>query len=233
MRVGQSSTLRQRTSPLGATSLNEVAVFPVPGAAEVAVSAVTIGAQISWLSAVGNLVDGAAAAHLSAALRCQREIGCRFVWLDLSQVPMLDRASFEVLVEAHSRFQAAGGMLVLTGVGPRIARLLEITGQRETLFTVVAEPAPHQRPAGRDALGGEETRDESADRQMATASLTVQRRRTIDRAVGVVMGRTHCGIVEATEQLLVVGRATSRDVYEVAQSILDETTKARVERRAW
>lgn len=37
----------------------------------------------------------------------------------LSQVPIIDRSSFDVLVEAHHCFRAKGGTLVLTGVSPR------------------------------------------------------------------------------------------------------------------
>ena len=49
---------------------------------------------------------------------------------------MLDCAGLDVLVEAHNQFLAAGGALIMTGVGGRIARLLEITALDRTLFTV-------------------------------------------------------------------------------------------------
>lgn len=111
------------------------------------VSAVTVGLQISWLSAAGKLVDDAAAADLADALAEQRAVGRRFVWLDLSRVSVLDRVSFDVLVEAHHRFLAAGGALVLTGVSPRIARLLESAGQGETLFATATQSARRALPA--------------------------------------------------------------------------------------
>lgn len=176
-----------------------------------AVSAVTVGPQISWLSAAGKLVGEAAAADLSDALDRQWAIGCRFVWLDLSRVSLLDRASFDVLTEAHERFLTVGGTLVLTGVGRRIARLLELTGHDETFFTTATQSDPHPDPP----------------RLHATNGRSVHEQTTIDRAVGVVMGRTRCGVEEAVEQLLVLGQATNRTLREVAQSILDESTRTR------
>lgn len=158
------------------------------------------GAGSSRVSGFGKLVGAAAATHLATVLQQQRASGCRFVRLDLCEVSILDHAGFDVLVDAHHRFLAAGGTLVLTGVGPRIARLLELTGLDRTLFTVARASDP---PPGR------------AERAM------------IDRAVGVVMGRARCGVAEATEQLAILGRTTNRTLVEVAQSILDEPARVR------
>jgi phage/plasmid primase-like uncharacterized protein len=49
----------------------------------------------------------------------------------------------------------------------------------------------------------------------------------IDQAVGVVMGRGCCSVMEATEGLRLVSRATNRTLREVAQSILDEASITR------
>lgn len=100
-----------------------------------AVSAV-VARPAAQVSATGRLVGDAAATGLSAVLEHELAIGCHFVRLDLSELSMLDRAGFDVLVDAHHQFLAAGGALVMTGVGPRIARLLQLTGLDRTLFTI-------------------------------------------------------------------------------------------------
>lgn len=107
------------------------------GCAPFTVSAVPVGPQDGRLVAAGRMVGEAAAARLAAALDQYLAAGRRYTCLDLSRVPMLDQAGFDVLVEGHHRFLAAGGTLVLTGVGPRIARLLELTGLDRTLFAIV------------------------------------------------------------------------------------------------
>jgi anti-sigma B factor antagonist len=174
---------------------------PIPAQdATFTVAAFAAGAGSSRVSAFGKLAGAAATTHLATVLQQQRASGCRFVRLDLSEVSMLDHAGFDVLVDAHHRFLAAGGTLVLTGVGGRIARLLELTGLDRTLFTIAraGDPPPGQ-----------------ADRTV------------IDRAVGVVMGRARCGVADATAQLATLGRATNRTLGEVAQSILDEPARIR------
>jgi anti-anti-sigma factor len=194
----------------------------------VSVSAVTVGPHASWLSAAGKLVDEIAAANLAGALEWQLAIGCRFVWLDLSEVSILDRASSDVLVEAHHRFSAVGGTLILTGVNARIARLLEVAGQDRTFLAIVSEPDPHPGRTSDVERASQAQRDDLADHETAAADLTVGAQRVIDRAVGVVMGRTYCGVVKATEQLQVLSRATGRSARQVAQSILDDSGKVPV-----
>jgi anti-anti-sigma factor len=162
------------------------------------VSAVAARPAISWVSVTGKLVGDVAAARLSNVLAHQRATGCHFVRLDLSELSMLDRAGFDVLVEAHHQFLAAGGALVMTGVAPRIARLLQLTGLDRTLFTIA----------------------QASDLPPAEADPAV-----VDRAVGVVMDRARCDVTEATEQLATLARATDCTLGEVAQSILDEHTK--------
>jgi hypothetical protein len=58
------------------------------------------------------------------------------VRLDLSQVTFLDYSCLGVIVASHHRFLDQHGLLVLTGVGGAAARVLDITGLRETLFVV-------------------------------------------------------------------------------------------------
>lgn len=107
--------------------------MPAAGCAQFTVSAVVVGPEGGRLVAVGRMVGGAAAARLAAALDQQLAAGRCYARLDLTRVPMLDRAGFDALIEGHHRFLVAGGTLILTGVGPRIARLLELTGLDRTL----------------------------------------------------------------------------------------------------
>lgn len=86
-------------------------------------------------------MDVANAELLAAVLDNQLIAGRRFVRLDLTRLTFLDCAGLRVLVHAHKAFRAdPGGMLLLTGVGARIARLLEITHLDEALF-VAGQPA--------------------------------------------------------------------------------------------
>jgi anti-sigma B factor antagonist len=70
---------------------------------------------------------------LTAVLSNHFALGNRSVRLDLSRVTFLDCGGLRTLVEGHNRFRAAGGSLVLTGVQPRIARLLHLTHLDEAL----------------------------------------------------------------------------------------------------
>ncbi len=170
-----------------------------------AVSVAPVAARVCWLAAAGKLVGASAAAQLADVLEQQCAAGRRFVRLDLSEVPMLDRLGFDVLVAAHHRFLAGGGTLLLTGVSPRIRRLLELTGLDQTLFTIgrATDPPPalagQQSDRGLAAAGS----DDSAthDEQLSVRASTVAAARAvIDQAVGVVMGRARCGVAEATER---------------------------------
>ncbi len=55
--------------------------------------------------------------------------------LDLSAVTFCDCAGLGVLVQAHHRFLAVRGTLLLIDVSPRMARLLTITALDEVLLT--------------------------------------------------------------------------------------------------
>jgi anti-anti-sigma factor len=161
-----------------------------PADAMFTVSAVTTRPAMSLVSATGKLACDADATRLAAVLQHQRATGCHFIGLDLSELSMLDRAGFDVLVNAHHQFVAAGGALVMTGVSPRIARLLQLTGLDQTLITI-------EQPSDLPPIG-------------AAAK--------VERTVGVVVGHAHCAVTEATEQLAKLARADNRTPGEVAQS---------------
>jgi anti-sigma B factor antagonist len=79
--------------------------------------------------------DLANADILAEMLDAHRKAGRRFVRLDLSAVTFLDGTCLSVLVTAHRRLLAARGTLVLTGVTPRVMRLLSLAGLDAVLFT--------------------------------------------------------------------------------------------------
>lgn len=74
----------------------------------------------------------------------------RCVCLDLSRLTFIDCAGLGTLVHAHQRFETARGALTLTGVGPRVADLLRITGLDNYLLITDALGEPrldgHLRP---------------------------------------------------------------------------------------
>lgn len=111
------------------------------------VSVVAASPGSSWISATGKLAGDMAATRLATLLQHQRASGSHFVRLDLSELSMLDRAGFEVIVDAHHQFVAAGGALVMTGVGFRVARLFQLTGVDRTLFTVTGAAGSTDRSA--------------------------------------------------------------------------------------
>ena len=98
------------------------------------------------LRAVGEL-DGVGALALSAALLEQRELGRRYVRLDLSDVGFLDSTGMRVLAAEHTAFLRRRGTLLITGLTARARRLLELVGlDRELLllepFAQVSALAP-------------------------------------------------------------------------------------------
>jgi anti-anti-sigma factor len=171
------------------------------------------------MRAAGEL-DAAAAEPLARMLEEQCAAGNCFARLDLAEVDFLDPAALCVLVDSHAQFLAAGGTLVLTGVGPQIAGLLRRAGLDRMLFTIAraTDPSPVQTTRGLPSGGAPTQR---ADR----SSTTHDRQAVIDQAVGIVMGRGRCGVVEATERLRLVSRATNRTLREVAESVIDEATR--------
>ncbi|MER7667206.1 STAS domain-containing protein [Kitasatospora sp. NPDC096128] len=69
---------------------------------------------------------------LSAALRAYRE-----VVLDLSGVEFMDCSGLGALVHAQNQADRLGARLILRGAGPRVLRLLKLTGLNRRL---VVEP---------------------------------------------------------------------------------------------
>jgi anti-anti-sigma factor len=86
------------------------------------------------LRAVGDL-DMTGADVLSAALAGQRELGRRFVRLDLTDVTFLDTAGVRALAGEHVAFLRTRGTLIIAGLTARARRLLEMVGlDRELLI---------------------------------------------------------------------------------------------------
>ncbi|PTM53300.1 STAS domain-containing protein [Desmospora activa] len=57
----------------------------------------------------------------------------REIHLDLSQVDYMDSTGLGVLIGAYKSLCAKKGRLVLTGISPRLKRLLKITGLTEII----------------------------------------------------------------------------------------------------
>lgn len=110
------------------------------GSAQLVVS--TLRQDTLWvtLRASGEL-DLDTSRVLADALASQLAGGRRYVRLDLSELAFCDCAGLDVLVQAHQRFLTARGTLRLTGVGPRIMRLVKLTGLDRTLFAVFVAAA--------------------------------------------------------------------------------------------
>lgn len=85
-------------------------------------------------------LDLAARDSIVEVLGRQRDSGRAIVRLDLTDVTFMDCSCLHALVEEHQRFLAARGHLVLTGVGHRTSRLLELTGLDQILFAVPGPP---------------------------------------------------------------------------------------------
>lgn len=183
--------------------------------------------QLSWdcseprrstIRAAGEL-DLAAADQLRTVLDQQCDSGHCFARVDLSAVTFLDCACLGVLVEAHHRFLAAHGTLLLTGVGPRVDRLIELAGLDQTLFASAAPAAIGAHPADQ-AVQAVQALTDKAD----SARTNLARQAVIDQALGVLMGQEPCGPAEAEERLRRLARSTNRSREQVARSILDEAS---------
>ena len=85
------------------------------------------------LRAVGEW-DLANADILADRLDAQLKSGRRFVRLDLSAVTFLDCACLGVLVSVHRRLITMRGRLILTGVTPRVLRLLRLASLDDMLL---------------------------------------------------------------------------------------------------
>jgi anti-sigma B factor antagonist len=110
---------------------------------ELEIVAVRIGTTQSTVQIQGE-VDLATAELLATTLDNELGSGHRFVRLDLSRVQFIDCAGLRVLADAHNRFLAARGTLVLTGLSPRLARLLDITHLDQALFVADGPGQPRR-----------------------------------------------------------------------------------------
>jgi anti-anti-sigma factor len=88
------------------------------------------------ICAVGEF-DIAARDDLADVLQQQESARRRFVRLDLSRVTFLDCSCLGILVASHHRFLERHGLLVLTGIGTNLERILKITGLDDRLFSFV------------------------------------------------------------------------------------------------
>jgi anti-sigma B factor antagonist len=92
------------------------------------------GSPYSATVAASGELDLAAAEPLRRVLEQQGRAGHRHVRVDTSDVTFLDATALGVLADVHQHFLDRHGTLTLTGVGPRIQRLLRITGLDRVLF---------------------------------------------------------------------------------------------------
>jgi anti-sigma B factor antagonist len=99
------------------------------------------GGPYSVTVAARGELDLAAAGPLRQLLEQQRRAGHRHVRVDTSDVTFVDATALGVIADAHQQFIDRHGTLTLTGAGPRIQRLLRITGLDRVLF--VAGPRAH------------------------------------------------------------------------------------------
>ena len=76
--------------------------------------------------------------------------GNLFVDVDLTRVGFLDAAALRVLVLHRMTLAARGGVLGLAGVGPKLYRVLEVTGLDQSFVMRDFEPSP-DRPGQRKA----------------------------------------------------------------------------------
>jgi anti-sigma B factor antagonist len=65
---------------------------------------------------------------LRAALRRCEEAGSGRVLVDCSALGFCDSSGLNLLLEARSRAGARGAAIVLVGLGPRVARVFDLTG---------------------------------------------------------------------------------------------------------
>jgi anti-sigma B factor antagonist len=79
-------------------------------------------------------IDLSTGALLWAVLDTHVAVGRRFLRLDLSAVSFMDATAISGVARVHHEALDRRGTLVLTGVQPRIAKLLRLTGLHDVLF---------------------------------------------------------------------------------------------------
>jgi anti-anti-sigma factor len=78
--------------------------------------------------------DAANTDELKAVLDEHLAVGRRVLRIDFRGVTFMDSTAIGAIVHTHARCTDDHGSLILTGVGPRIARLFEITGLDHVLL---------------------------------------------------------------------------------------------------
>lgn len=73
---------------------------------------------------------------LEALLIALQESGVRYVRIDVSRVCAVDAAGLDALMNAHRRFLAARGTLVLMAVGPPLCQALARARLDHVLLTI-------------------------------------------------------------------------------------------------
>jgi len=87
------------------------------------------------------LVAGGFAEALERHLCQLYRSGYRCLVVDLSNVPAIDSAGIRALVRAHTTAAQMNSTLQLTGAGPEVMRVLELTNLG-TVFDISASPDP-------------------------------------------------------------------------------------------
>jgi anti-anti-sigma factor len=98
--------------------------------------------------ALSGFVDVRSVADVRAAIGRAIDALDGELRLDLSRVVAVDAVGLALLVATHRRVAAAGGRLVLDGVGPSLARLLAVTRLNRVLdVRRTAPPTTAEEPA--------------------------------------------------------------------------------------
>lgn len=90
--------------------------------------------RLRALVKVAGELDRGTAAPLWAVLDGHVSAGRRFLRLDVCDVTFLDATALSGIARVHRELLHRRGTLVITGVGPLVARVLRVTGLDETLF---------------------------------------------------------------------------------------------------
>jgi anti-sigma B factor antagonist len=91
------------------------------------------------MRATGEL-DLASAPLLRACFENELASGRRYGRLDLVDIAFVDSTGLTAVVDAHHDFLAAHGMLVVTGVSPRVGRLIHVLGLDDDLLISQYQP---------------------------------------------------------------------------------------------
>lgn len=83
---------------------------------------------------VAGDLDGSTAAPLWAVLQSHLAAGRRHLRLDLAGVAFLDASALSGIVQTHHDALEQRGTLVLTGMNPHVAHVLQLTGVDDVLF---------------------------------------------------------------------------------------------------